>query len=289
MKVLLTGSSGFLGKNILKHLLSKNYSVAVLLRKEYSALKDYKTSKACIHLPSKSKDDINYSIKEFKPEIIIHTACSYGRNGETKEEIRKANFCYGKDIVEAAIKEKLNLCFINISTPLPKVLNDYSKTKYEFKEFVSNLSSTKNTLIKHIEICPQHLLGQDSDETKFTSYVINSLMRKENQILLTKGTQKRDFIHVQDFISALDLILNNFHEIENNEKFEVGLGAAISIRSFVELVKNVIESPTELIFGALEMRENEVKYLEADNKKLKALGWTPKFNLKSSIEASILK
>ena len=289
MKVLLTGSSGFLGRNVLQYLLEKKNIVGVLLRKDFSEIQQFRKDKKVIQLSSKNKEDIYSSINKFQPEIIIHSACCYGRNGESKTEMKKANFFYGKDIVEASIKSKLNLIFLNITTPLPQELNEYSKTKYLFKKFISDVSLKNTNNIKHVEICPQHLLGQDKDETKFTSYVINSISRGDKEILLTKGTQKRDFIHVHDFLSAVDVILEYLNVIPNNEKFEVGLGTAVSIRNFVELTRRLIGSPTKLDFGAIKTRANEVEFLEADTKKLKALGWNADLNLESSIIKSILE
>ena len=289
MKVLLTGSSGFLGRNILEYLLQKNHTVGILLRKDSSEILKCNKNNNVIQMPSKLKEDIYFSVNNFKPEIIIHSACCYGRNGESKTEMKKANFFYGKDIIEASIKAKLNLFFLNISTPLPEKLNEYSKTKYLFKKSISEISLKSSNNIKHIEFCPQHLLGQDKDETKFASYVINSISRGDKEILLTKGTQKRDFIHVHDFLSAIDVVLEYLNELPNNEKFEVGLGTAVSIRKFVELTKRLIGSSTKLNFGAIKTRENEVEFLEADTKKLKALGWNAEFNLESSIIKSISK
>ena len=71
MKVLLTGSSGFLGRNILEYLLQKNHTVGILLRKDSSEILKCNKNNNVIQMPSKLKEDIYFSVNNFKPDIIM--------------------------------------------------------------------------------------------------------------------------------------------------------------------------------------------------------------------------
>ena len=118
------------------------------------------------------------------------------------------------------------------------------------------------------------MYGPGDDESKFTTYIINSCINNVPVIKLTPGEQKRDFIFIDDVVSAYHILLKN-NEMNAFEEFELGTGEAISIREFVEEVHSITQSRSKLDFSAYPYRENEIMESKANTKKLKANGWEP--------------
>jgi UDP-glucose 4-epimerase len=118
----------------------------------------------------------------------------------------------------------------------------------------------------------------------FIPQMLDSL-RKNEVFEMTKGEQKRDFLYLDDVIDAMILSLK--YEAKN-ETFNVCSGEAVSLRQLVVEMKSKLKSKSEIIFGALPYRDNEVWNMVGDNKKIRdAISFVPGFNLSSGIEQLI--
>jgi nucleoside-diphosphate-sugar epimerase len=128
-----------------------------------------------------------------------------------------------------------------------------------------------------VNIALEHFYGASDNSTKFVSYIVQQLLASIDTIDLTKGEQKRDFIYIDDVISAFLLILNESKQsVSGYFEYEIGTGICISIRDFVELAKKLIgNTHTKLNFGAIPYRNNEVMETHVNTSKLRALGWKP--------------
>lgn len=283
----MTGASGFLGNSILRNSHKNNKYAAIIRSSTNLDVFQNKLSDKNLINFEKKDSEVLQKIKEFKPDVLIHCACSYGRKNETSEQILNSNFSLGIKVLKYLIKLDKNILFLNIGTPLKKNTNEYALTKNFFLEYSELLLKEKFTKIKIIHLLPQHFFGYGDDETKFTSFVINSLKKNIPELHLTSGEQVRDFFHIEDLISAIDVIIKNRNEIKNFKRIEIGSGKPVTVKDFVELSKKLIGSNTSLKFGSINLRENEVMEMKADISYLKSLGWKFKYPLKTAIEKSI--
>ncbi len=107
---------------------------------------------------------------------------------------------------------------------------------------------------------------------------------------MTKGEQKRDFIHIDDVISAYIILLDNMHQIKDPFfELDIGSGKAISIREFVEKIHYLTKSESYLNFDALPYRKDEVMHSQADTSILKSLGWRCSHDIDSGLAEVIKK
>jgi nucleoside-diphosphate-sugar epimerase len=67
------------------------------------------------------------------------------------------------------------------------------------------------------------------------------------------------------------------------ETFELGTGTATQIRDFVTCVKDESGSATELGFGDVPYRSDEIMCSTADNSRLRQLGWQPSVTVPEGI------
>jgi CDP-paratose synthetase len=95
-------------------------------------------------------------------------------------------------------------------------------------------------------------------------------------VSLTHGHQKRDFVYLDDVVSAyLKLIeYGRSHEF-SFKTFEVGTGQSVQIRDFAETIKAISNSPTVLGYGDIPYRADEIMDSKADISQLHELGWSP--------------
>lgn len=279
--ILLTGITGFLGSSLACKLVQNGYRVIGIKRKK-SVLTRIKEIVTHIDLYNIEDFNIAYIFKQH-PEIgiVIHTATNYGRNNETPMEIFESNTSFPLMILDAASNAGVYK-FINTDTILDKYLNLYALSKNHLFEW-GKFYSMKNR-IEFINMKLEHFYGPHDDETKFTSDIINSCTLNVTDINLTPGLQFRDFVYIDDVVSAYLLVLEHQNDGQSSFKeFEVGSGMPITIMEFVNTVHKLTNSKSNLNFGAIPYRDGEVMYSKANISELLKLGWNLKYDLAKGI------
>ena len=102
--------------------------------------------------------------------------------------------------------------------------------------------------------------------------------------IIGDGTQRRDFIHVDDVASAFLIILRNLlSNVELEYEYSIGSGSSISLKFFSEIVLEITNSITRIEYGALSYRKGELMYSQGDITQLNKLGWEVKISLKEGL------
>lgn len=286
MKVLITGATGFLGSHLTKAFIQEGYEVIILKR---SFSNTWRISNVLSKVTSFNIDrcSLEQPFKDCGPiDIIIHTATKYDRNGESATQLVDANISYPLKLMETAIAYQTKR-FINTDSFIHKGNNGYkhlaaySLTKKHFLDWGREFSFEEK--IQFINVKLEHLYGSFDNENKFSSYILRSCLNNVTELHLTPGDQKRDFIHINDVVSAYLLLLKQ-DDSPWFKEYELGTGETATIRDFVEMIHRKSQSKTKLKFGAIPHRENEIMESKANNIELKKLGWRSEVNLEEGIE-----
>jgi len=284
-KILMTGITGYLGSQLAKTLLAKGFDVIALKRKS-SSMGRIEPILNEITLYDLEVLDHNEPFQSH-PEIdaVIHTATCYGRNNETVRQVAESNTIFPLRLLDTAISAGVKT-FINTDTTLDKYLNSYSLSKSQFMEW-GKYFSLKNKF-HFINMRLEHFYGPGDNDSKFTSYVINSCIENIPNLELTLGEQKRDFIYIDDVISAYLILLGKMDTFSDEfNEFDVGSGEAISIKDFVKIVHQLTHSQSFLDFGAIPYRKGEVMLSEINIEPLNQLGWECKTKLEQGLELTL--
>ena len=283
MKILLTGGTGFLGSNLLRRLLGLGHEL-FCIKRETSSLERVKIFKHKIKWFNVETSDFDEIISSYKIEGIIHCATDYGRKQFDPIQTIETNLILPLKLLHAAANNNV-LVFINTDTVLDKRVDTYSLSKRQFSEWLEKYS---NDIIT-VNVALEHFYGPFDNDSKFVSYVIRKMLGNEDSIDFTLGLQKRNFVYIEDVIDAFIVLLNNINKLDNSfHNFEVGTEDSVSIKDFVGLVKKLCNNnTTDLNFGAINYRENEVMNTNTNTDKLKSLGWFPRFSLEDGLKNTI--
>jgi len=276
--ILITGINGYLGSHLAK-AFSTEYNIIGL---EYSLENLFRIEK-CGYKVYAAKEGIPDTIfSDQAVDIIMHTATFYGRQNEEVKTIVNANLFIPFELLDKAIKNNCTL-FINTDTVLDRFVSTYALTKRHFQEW---LYSRRNE-IKVINMQLEHFYGPGCSNTNFITAMIERLKKNETSIDLTKGEQNRDFIYIDDIVTAYQTIIQRTSDIPDAfSEFQVSTNLLITIKDLMITLKSLTKSSTILNFGAIPYRENELMHSETNNQPLKSLGWKPKFTIEQGLKNS---
>ncbi|MDD5131511.1 MAG: NAD(P)-dependent oxidoreductase [bacterium] len=281
--LLLTGGTGFLGSNILRNVINDGYEVIVLKRNSSntSRIKDITSD---LTLYDIDQIELEKVFKEHRIEKIIHCATNYGRTVSNPLEILEANLMLPLRLLELGKKYKIN-CFINTDTILDKGINYYTLSKSQFRQWLEVYAA--DSVCINIEL--EHFYGPYDDDSKFVTNIVHKLLSKVDHIDLTAGKQKRSFIYIDDAVDAfIKIIRHSDSLIQGFYNYQVGSGQKVTVRKFVEMAKKITHNhKTNLNFGALPYRENEVMDPQLNLEKLMALGWQQGISLAAGLAKMI--
>jgi UDP-glucose 4-epimerase len=237
---------------------------------------------------------VKNAIDKIKPEIIFHLAASLNRerNFDRFDNTNDVNLNGTLNLL-LALKDVKYDNFIFTSTSeiygenkapftegqIPYPVSPYSLTKVFSENLISTFSKTYNKNYTIFRLF--NFFGRDMSPNFFIPQMINTLRNNET-FKMTKGEQKRDFLHVNDVINALILGAKNKAK---NDIYNVCSAKAVSLKQLVLEVKVKLNSLSDIEFGALPYRDNEVWTMVGDNSKLKSTyGFEQKYNLEKGIE-----
>jgi nucleoside-diphosphate-sugar epimerase len=123
------------------------------------------------------------------------------------------------------------------------------------------------------------MYGSKDDAKKFLAWLINEMITGTEEINLTSGEQKRDFIFISDVVEAYNLVLKKRKNLPLWNQFDVGTNVFTRVKEFVLTIAKELEKPNEtkiiprLNFGAIPYRKADKMTPELDISKLIELGW----------------
>ena len=271
-KILITGGSGFIGSYLTQVLLQREYEVMVFDTKEGK----HKKAQYCTGDISR-KNDLKQCFQEKDIEKIIHLAALM--NG-TAERVQEVNIEGTQNLLDLFNGEiiSLNTGFIYQGQTGPyredmgplTPINDYGKTKLKAEELIlkRNGKSVRTSIA----------YGPGQEGSMFIPSLKQAITRKET-VKMTKGEQKRDFIHVQDLVRGIIAVMEN----KETGIFNIAYGESTELREVVTIAREIMGNFS--IDTSVPYRENEMWDYSFDISKAKrVLDWQPQINLKQGLE-----
>ena len=294
--VFLIGGSGFIGKNLVNQLRI-NYEVHVIdkfIDERFFAEKpDVKTLRMDLV-------EVQVPTDYPSPDYIINLASivTADRNFALFDGLISSNLKVLLNLYERFKEDKNLKLFIQFGSS-----EEYGNEGSPFKETMRECPNSPYALVKQLTVNtalmlhsnydfpamvvrPGNLFGKYQNTSKFIPYVIQQL--KANAPLnVTPCEQKRDFIYAQDFAWCIEQLVMNYQKAVG-EIVNVGSGESISLKDIIEICKSHIYSSSEVNYGALPYRENEVMDLKCDEQKLSCIiNHEIKFNITNRLKEYI--
>jgi nucleoside-diphosphate-sugar epimerase len=279
MRVAVTGSNGFIGKNLVYLLKEKGYEVVEISRVKgydicnWNSVKNIETCPVIVHLAAKTFVPDSFS----NPREFYEINNSATVNALELARSWKASFIYMSSYFYGPPQ------YIPVDEKHPiNPHNPYAQSKFISEELCKGYHRDFGVSVTAFRLFNIYGPGQVG------SFIIPDILRQidTGKVILKDPRPKRDYIHVDDVVSVIlktiEVQLDGFHI------FNLGTGKSWSVKALVGFFKDVSNKCFEIVFTN-EYRKGEVLDSVADTSKLKSvLGWDCKMNLKEGIR-TILK
>jgi len=273
-KILVTGSTGFIGSSVIKRLSG------------YEVVTDYKDSER-INL-----QNMEQVMKLDSVDTVIHLAGKIPWKELDSNEFSDGNIKCTQNILEYSSKKNIKK-IIYVSSYV------YGKPKYcpvdeghpvdphtayaESKYLAENvcLDYCKRYDLDLIILRPFNVYGKSMRAGFLISNLIDAV-KSGNKLNIINKDSKRDFLHVDDFV---DLILKIIDYNSKLEIFNVGSGLSYSFDDIIRKIEKISKTKLELYYNT---DESFIEDIVADISKLKReLDWEPRITIDDGLRKTL--
>ena len=268
--VILTGASGFLGRQVIKWLEQSEIRYIACARNPHDHLirriesfDELPEGEVVIHLAERSdRKVVNQLGEDYLDELLANVEILTGRFN--KIIYASSYIVYGDESLE------------------PRKEND--------PVYATDIYSTGKILIESEILKTNGVVARLSnlyDSTPPEGSILDDLLRAtifENTITIRSGNEIRDFLHVRDSAKALVALLG----AEVAGIYNVGSGVGISIKDLAFLV-GVLRGFPDVLIREIVPSEEKSSLVLSINKIRNHIDWRPSVGLKQGLALAIMK
>lgn len=277
-KILVTGGAGFVGSHLCERL-AQSYNNEVYSLDNYFTGNIENHVKNVTYINGATKD-INELI-DFIPDMIYHLG-EYSRVEQSFDDMEKViefNKIGTFEVLEFVRKYKCKLLYAGSSTKYGDDGANANASPYAWSKS-SNTQLVKNYGqwfgIDYVISYFYNVYGPREIQTgKYATLIAlfkEKMKNNETLTVVSPGTQKRNFTHIDDTVDALILI----GEKGNGDEYGIGNPQSYTILEVAQMYGGKIEMLPE--------RKGNRLVASVVSNKVKALGWEPKRNLEDYID-----
>lgn len=289
-KILVVGGNGYLGSFLVKALKKSQADVVIISR-------NCKQSDSQFKVDITNFDETKRIIQQINPDIVYHLAANISRNRDFAifEEMTSVNVLGTLNILKSLKNIDAHFIFTSSSevygnntspfheNQIPKPVSPYSLSKINAEMLIQTYCNNHNKKFTNLRVF--NFYGENMPEEFFIPQMIQSLKREED-FLMTKGEQVRDFLYVKDVVQAMILVSKNSKS--HGETLNVCSGKGTKLNQLAKAVNSSMNTKAKIVLGAIPYRKNEVWEMIGDNSKIKKItGFEPKTNIEQGIETVI--
>lgn len=310
MKILVTGGAGFIGGNFCHYLVDKYPSYQIIALDALTYAGNLETLEPIINKDNFKfvKGDItdrpfvNQLFESEKFDIVVNFAAEshVDRSIENPEVFLKTNILGTQVLMDASLKTGVKRyhqvstdevygdlpldrpdLFFTEDTPI-HTSSPYSASKAASDLLVQAYNRTFGLPIT-ISRCSNNY-GPYHFPEKLIPLMIKNALADQSLPVYGKGENVRDWLHVYDHCTAIDLIIHNGRV---GEVYNIG---GHNERTNLEVVKTILKElnkPESLIKYVTDRKGHDLRYAIDPTKIEKELGWKPKYNFDTGITQTI--
>ena len=290
MNILLTGITGFIGKNLSKKLIDDGHTLYAIVRETTNIDNIDKNIK--IYTFSDSYKDLYEFIVNNKINGVIHLATNFLANHvyEDIDNLIESNVTFPLKLLDIVAKTNIEW-FINTGTVWQNYNNSdsylptnlYSATKQSFDDmlpYYNQISSCKFTTLK---ICDT--FGKNDTRKKIMNLLQDLSVGNKPELKMSPGEQLIDILYIDDVLDGYLKLIDYINKAEKymiKKEYLISSLELVKLKELVTEYENITNVKLSIKWGGRPYRDREVMIPWVSGNIVPA--WRKKFTLQDGIK-----
>ena len=285
-KIIITGSTGFVGSNLAKFYLDKKKFKVHLIVRNNSDLSNIDSIKDLVELflyDGKLENLIEF-FQKVNPETVFHLASNFIAEHKSDEidALIHSNITFGLHILEAMKVSEVKK-MINTGTSWQHFNNDeynpvclYAATKQSFEALIEYYVQAEDFKVITLKLFDTY--GETDTRPKLIN-LLNKFADEETELNMSPGEQIINLVHINDVCSAFDTAYKLLISLKQPSHFKYAVASEKSyqLKEIIKIFESVSNKKINVIWGGKPYRNREVMTLWNKGKKLP--NWEAKIEL----------
>lgn len=284
--ILITGTTGYIGENVARHLLSLDYRIHALVRDSSNV--DYLPEGVIIFASDASIDVLSEFMINNKIDVVIHIASKFivEHSSSQVDDLLRSNIEFGTHILEAMKNAGVTKLINTASTwqhfdseSLDYIpTNLYAATKEAFNVIIDYYSEACGITAITLSIFDSY--GPNDRRGKLVS-LLNQFVEQQTELNMSEGEQEIGLTHISDIVAAYAQALVELSNTEGHKKFVIQPQKIFTLRQVVAIFEKITDSSLNINWGAKMYRQREV--MKAWTKGINLPGWHAKISIEEGL------
>jgi len=268
--VLITGGVGFIGSNLAKELLKRNYNVTSIDNYSFGSKKNEIDGVNYIN-----KDINNISDLKLKFDTCFHLAAlaRVQLSFNSPSEYFNSNVSGTERVIQWAKENNVKVVYAGSSSRhFEPADSPYAMYKFLGEEICKLYKKSFDLNVEIARFYNVYGPGEVVDEVNGNVIGIwrSKIKQKKPLTIVGDGNQRRDFTHVYDIVDGLIKIATSNHK--HSDAWELGTGNNHSVNELYDMFKKRFKVTSELIS---DQPGNYKKTIRKNDDMLSKLNWKP--------------
>jgi nucleoside-diphosphate-sugar epimerase len=261
VKILITGTTGFIGSNLVRFLNRSEDNITCLVRKSSDISNLINLSPKVDILVDEGQNLENY-FKLKSPEVLINFATyySYSDNLESLEKMTSSNILLPAKLGYLSSLYDLDL-FINVGSSfqlseINRKINFYTSSKNIANNILDNFLEDVSTKLINVYLYDSY--GPNDNREKLFFFLRNALASNKS-LDMSPGLQKLNYLHIDDICRAFMQLIKNYKDnLPLNSNYGIFSNQDYSLKEIVHLYSQAMSEEIKINWGAKKYRPNEI-------------------------------
>jgi len=301
MRIFITGGAGFIGIHLCKKLLELNHDVTVYDNFSNSLQENFDSEiNQKVTVVSGDILDISKLVTSMQNhEIVIHLAAQIS----VPESVKNPKLTFDvnvngtHNVLESCKKNKISkiiaastaAVYQNVSEKT--ILNEssvtepsspYGSSKLEMENMINDFTQTHNVNAIILRLFNVYGIGQSPEYAGVITKFLSDIKSNNSLTIFGDGSQTRDFVHVNDVVSAIILSIDS----SNFGLYNVATGKSVTILDLAHLLIEQSKKKLDVVFE--EQQKGDIKFSHASISKINQnLAFSPRYTITEGIKSLI--
>jgi CDP-paratose synthetase len=289
MNILITGCTGFIGRNLLKKLSQEQHRLVCLTRID-SDITKIPTGKNISIRSFDLQDDLYKIFQEEKIEAVIHLASLFlvQHTAVQIPDLISSNILFGTKLLDAAVQAKCKW-FLNTGTfwqhfenKSYSPVNLYGATKEAFEKIAQFYIEANQLNFCTLKLNDTYGPG---DERRKIMNIWKEIATKGTTLDMGPGMQIMDMVYIDDVVDAyISLVthLTKTPEAFRAKSFAITSAERVTLKELADIFQKATGHKLSINWGARSYREREV--MSPWTKFETVPGWSAKVSLEEGMK-----